>query len=232
MLMILTDLNIIKKKIKETYFFFLTKFLKIYNQKNIKSYLKKHNIAKLHLGAGKYYLPEWLNTDILLKSPDFVYLDVSKKFPIDQNKFDYIYSEHMIEHLCYKDCLNMLMESYRILKPGGKIRITTPDLDVLIKIYYNKDCEFQDYIKWSSKKNDLLSDESINVFNNFFQSWGHKFIYNKNFLKKKLLDIGFIKINFFNLSISEDKNFENLENIKRLPKNFLQIESFTIEAKK
>jgi len=220
-----------KKNLKLIHKLFFKSITKIYTPIKIKTYLKKNKIKKLHLGSGRNLKINWLNSDLEPKSLNAIYLDASKKFPFENNLIDYIYSEHMIEHLDYKSGLNLMCESYRVLKPGGKIRITTPDLDVLYEIYKNKDNFYDDYIAWSSKENFLFGN-SIEVFNNFFQNWGHKFIYNKNFLKKNLQKIGFKDLNFYKLNESNDFNLKNLENESRLPKNFLQIESFTIEGSK
>ena len=63
------------------------------------------------------------------------------------------------------------------------------------------------------------------------RNWGHKFIYSKNFLKINM-KIGFKNLEFFKILESKDENLKNLENTSRLPENFLQIESFTIEGVK
>jgi predicted SAM-dependent methyltransferase len=49
--------------------------------------------------------------------------------------FDYVFSEHMIEHVSYAEGLLMLRECLRVLKPGGRIRIATPSLEVLLDLY-------------------------------------------------------------------------------------------------
>ena len=47
----------------------------------------------------------WLNCDISPLSKDVIFTDVSKRFPFDDNFFDYIYSEHMIEHITFEEGL-------------------------------------------------------------------------------------------------------------------------------
>ena len=100
----------------------------------ITKYIKNNEIKKLHVGAGSRKIKDWLNTDIGNKKIIPV-VDVTKKFPFNDNIFDYIFSEHMIEHINYRDGLKMLNESYRVLKVNGKIRISTPDLQFLIDLY-------------------------------------------------------------------------------------------------
>ena len=71
----------------------LTKFM-------IDKYLKNNEIKKLHIGAGNRKIKDWLNTDIGNKSIMPV-VDVTKKFPFNTKTFDYVFSEHMIEHIKY-----------------------------------------------------------------------------------------------------------------------------------
>ncbi len=207
-------------------------FSKLYTPIVIQNYLSNNKILKLHIGSGKNVKDGWLNCDIEPLSTKVAYINVTKKFPLKDNTFDYVYSEHMIEHINHKDGLLMLNECFRILKPNGIIRITTPDIDNLIDIFHNDQNKYDDYINWSYEVNDLVNKSSIEVFNNFFQSWGHKFIYSKSFMKNHLENIGFKNLNFFNICQSGNDELKNLENIDRLPNNFLQIESFSIEGRK
>ena len=54
------------------------------------------------------------------------------RFDFPENTFDFIYSEHFLEHLFIDEALELLKESRRILKPGGVMRIVTPDADLRI----------------------------------------------------------------------------------------------------
>lgn len=222
----------IKNIIKSIYNFLWQIYSKVYSPIVIKKYISSNKIFKLHVGSGQNIMNNWLNCDIGPLSKDVIFTDVSKRFPFDDNFFDYIYSEHMIEHITFEEGLFMLKECFRILKPGGRIRITTPDLNTLIDILKNHESKYDDYIEWSFKYNSLVGKNSDEVFNNFMHNWGHKFIYTKNFLKINMEKIGFKNFEFFKVLESKDENLKNLENTSRLPENFLQIESFTIEGVK
>ena len=168
----------------------LTKFM-------INKYHKNNEIKKLHIGAGNRKIKDWLNTDIGNKSIMPV-VDVTKKFPFNTKTFDYVFSEHMIEHIKYQDGVKMLKESFRVLKSNGKIRISTPDLQFLIDLYLNEKDQLQkDYIEWSCKNYQLTEGSIVEVVNNYFQSWGHQFIYDKNTIENTLKAVGFTKIEFF-----------------------------------
>lgn len=46
--------------------------------------------------------------------------------PFDDNSFDIITSLAVVEHLTSETLMSLLMETYRILKPGGNFILTTP----------------------------------------------------------------------------------------------------------
>ncbi|CAA9217761.1 MAG: hypothetical protein AVDCRST_MAG93-305, partial [uncultured Chloroflexia bacterium] len=48
---------------------------------------------------------------------------------------DILYSSHMLEHLDRDSARRFLHEAYRVLKPGGAIRIVVPDFALLIDRY-------------------------------------------------------------------------------------------------
>ena len=57
-------------------------------------------------------------------------------------------------------------------------------------------------------------------------------IYDKKTIESTLKKAGFTKIEFFKINESNNAELRNLENDTRLPENFLQLESLTVEATK
>jgi predicted SAM-dependent methyltransferase len=64
----------------------------------MKDYLATHKIHKLHLGEGSNIIEGWLNTEVEPKGNGVYLLDASKPFPFHDCTFDYVFSEHLIEH--------------------------------------------------------------------------------------------------------------------------------------
>lgn len=56
-------------------------------------------------------------------------------FKCDDNSFDDIFSEHVLEHFYVDDAKNILKECYRILKPQCYIQLSIPDLHLCIQEY-------------------------------------------------------------------------------------------------
>lgn len=163
----------------------------------IKDYLASTETSKLQLGAGPTSLDGWLSTDIAPASDQVMYLDATNPFPFENDVFDYIYSEHMIEHISWHQGAFMLRECLRVLKPGGTIRIATPDLAVLIGLYGQDKTEMGEaYIRWITDR--FLSGIGVYkatfVINNAFRNWGHQFLYDADLMAMALQEAGFTDI--------------------------------------
>ena len=201
----------------------------------IESYFAEREIKKLHIGCGGNILSDWLNSDFFPYSDSILHLDATDTFLFATDTFDYIFSEHMIEHITYSNGLAMLRECHRVLRNNGKIRISTPDLQFLIDLYRDNKSKLQrEYIEWATDsfiKSAPYYDDTF-VINNFVRDWGHLFIYDEKTLRSSLEKAGFTKIIRCGLNESKDETLQNLENEKRMPKGFLKLESVTLEGTK
>ena len=197
-------------------------------------YITRSAPKMLEIGACGTLRPGWFSTDLNAR-PGVMAMDATKPFPIPRGSFDFIYSEHMIEHISFNDGQNMLRECHRILKPGGRIRIVTPSLGFLLRVIGTDAGELEKcYMNWSIAM--FVPEAKIQTpavfINNFVRAWGHTFIYDEATLAASLSDAGFT--NFWRMKISESDvpEFRNLESVNRLPPGFLELESMIIEAQK
>lgn len=197
----------------------------------IDEYLRNTAQPKLQLGCGGNFLQGWLNTDITLYSQEAVYLDLTQPFPIADSSFDRVFSEHAIEHIPYISGLHMLQESFRVLKPGGRIRISCPDFQFLIDMYTKPTELSEEYIR-ATNPSWAPFPSAIFTINNFVRDWGHQFIYDKPTLATSLLAAGFVDVTEHLVLESNDAAFKNLEVVNRMNPGFLQLESMTLEATK
>lgn len=56
----------------------------------------------------------------------FTQLDISEPLPFADGSVDWVYAEHLIEHVTMPVAVGWLREARRVLRPGGVLRITTP----------------------------------------------------------------------------------------------------------
>lgn len=208
----------------------------------MRRYMTIHEVRKLHVGCGSNYLESWLNSDLIPDNSNIVALDAAKPFPLPSASFDYIYSEHVIEHFSFTQQLNFLKESHRILKPGGKIRIATPDFDFLAQLAGNKKTEFEkEYLKWNFQTflkyipAQLMDMANLDVYviNNYFRDWGHQLIHNKSSLKSLLQYTGFQVLGFEKVRESSDPVLTGLENHgAMITETYNEYETMIVEAVK
>jgi predicted SAM-dependent methyltransferase len=91
----------------------------------------------LNLGCGHKYVksPEWLNADMLPVGEDVVRCNFLNGIPFDDNTFELVYHSHVLEHFAKNDGEKFIAECFRILKPGGVIRIALPNLEIIAREY-------------------------------------------------------------------------------------------------
>lgn len=201
----------------------------------ITKYFSTHGIRKLHIGCSTHILEGWLNSDLFPESKNILHLDATRPFSFRNEEFDYIFNEHMIEHILYESALYMLRECYRVLKKNGKIRISTPSLAFLIDLYTdNKSSVQKRYIERAAEasRRNIPHSEDVFVINNFFRDWGHQFIYDEKALFRSLEQAGFAGIIKCEINESKVEELRNLENDKRMPEGFLALETITLEGTK
>jgi predicted SAM-dependent methyltransferase len=189
----------------------------------------------LHLGCGVHPLTGWLNTDLGAHAPGIIRLDATRTFPFEDDVFDFVFSEHMIEHLPYHAADGMLAECFRTLKPGGTVRISTPDLAFLLALFGRPLTGIQQqYVDWSIRTFIRHAPRTAPVFvlNNFVRDWGHQFIYDEQTLRQSLEAAGFVDVVRCGLNDSRHAALRNLENESRMPPGFLRLETMTFEGTK
>ena len=180
----------------------------------IASYLASHQIRKLQLGTGANVLDGWFNTDAAPAGPNVFFVDTTRPFPFDDATFHYVMSEHHIEHLTYAEGLSALRECYRVLEPGGKLRIATPDLKVLLDLYSSPAGKLQDrYIRFITDSffPQVHKYDPVLVINNAFYNWGHRFLYDRVTLQDSMEEAGFVDITTATAGESDDEHLRGVE---------------------
>jgi predicted SAM-dependent methyltransferase len=106
----------------------------------------------LNLGSGRTPIPGWINTDINPFSGAELWMDLRDRWPIADDTVSVVYSRHCMEHFDEKDLSAILRQCYRVLKPGGGIRIGVPSLETAIQQYLRGDFSFAGWLDQSEPK--------------------------------------------------------------------------------
>ncbi len=102
-----------------------------------------------NIGAGSFSQPGWVNVDL----PSAHYgpqqrVDIAHDLmsladlPIETASADIVYCSHVIEHVTNAAVAKLLREAYRVLKPGGGLRLVTPDIELAHRNWQRGDREF------------------------------------------------------------------------------------------
>ena len=202
----------------------------------VAAYTVAHATRRLHLGCGHNLMDGWLNTDLQPLHPGVLFLDATTPFPIATASFDYIYSEHVIQHLPFRAGQIMLRECQRILKPGGVMRLSTPNLHCLATLLTEPDGAVQqEYTRLASEK--YIPDNTARlpafVVNNFFWDFIHQFVYDPPTMRHALERAGFGKITPVAIGQSADPNLAGLECHGRIVGDAInEFETMIFEAAK
>lgn len=95
----------------------------------------------LNVGAGDFRHPHWTNLDFGSdwyrghQTHAYVEYDLTagQPLPFPDASIELVYSSHTIEHVRDDAVARLLAEVRRVLRPGGGIRITCPDAELLLR---------------------------------------------------------------------------------------------------
>ncbi len=159
--------------------------------------------GRLHIGCGDLHLDGWINIDKFpTPAADYV-LDIRYGLPF--RDLDFVFAEHFVEHLSYREIERFLRECRRVLSERGVLRVSTPNLDWVYRTQYHLG-------EWSGE-----ADEVRDCFrlNKSFRGWGHQFLLNRATLHAMLRQAGFGEIRDCAYGESEHPELRRLERHER-----------------
>ena len=138
-----------------------------------------HRLMYRVTGARAYYSENEFCQ--LLGEHVFIHHNLAAGIPLEDEVADYIFSSHFFEHLYQNEASHLLTDCHRVLKEGGLLRISIPDLEYAIGLYKN-----------GEKENMLKSYFFVEDGDNDFSR--HKYMYDFDMLSAILSEIGFREI--------------------------------------
>jgi predicted SAM-dependent methyltransferase len=202
----------------------------------IRRYLLRHPVRKLQLGTGGSLLEGWLNTDQLPYSRKVAFLDATRPFPLPDASIDFILSEHHIEHISYPQATAMLRECARVLRPGGRIRIATPDLEQILRLYRDPGPKGQDYIRWMTDRflQEAPGYSPVFVINLCMRLAGHQFLYDGATLTSAMSAAGLVDVERLSPGFSRAPELYGIDSHEQFTQNAAvnEYETMVYEARK
>jgi ubiquinone/menaquinone biosynthesis C-methylase UbiE len=99
-------------------------------------------VRRLNWGCGTEPPGGWTNCDIKEGRGIDISCDIGEGLPLEDSSFDYVVSIHALPELPYPEIDPALAELRRVLKPGGPLRLSLPDLDKAIRAYREGDAGY------------------------------------------------------------------------------------------
>lgn len=179
----------------------------------VAAYLAAHSTRRFNIGCGGYGHEGWLNCDLDPLREDYLFVDATRPLPFPDACADRIFTEHMIEHLALDDAQRFLAECARVLKPGGLLRVATPDLDRFLSLFSGKDALGAAYESWLSNLYfpGIPYRTEAMVLNNMLSNFGHRFVFDERTMTLALEAAGFTAARRCAVGQSEHSDLRGLE---------------------
>jgi predicted SAM-dependent methyltransferase len=143
---------------------------------------------RVHLGCGDHRLEGWINVDLAPSGAVDAVVDCAGRLPFADRALAFLHCEDLLEHVEHEKGIAMLRECFRVLRPGGVLRILTPDLGALVQKVYLERGPL--HLAWCAAQ--LAADgpcQSLNM--HLRMNGGHRFVYDEPELRRTLEEIGF-----------------------------------------
>lgn len=133
-------------------------------------------MRKLNFGCGGNRLEGWENFDLDVP--------INKPLPFPDQCAQLILAEHVVEHVTHREAWDFFHECYRVLAPGGGVRIAVPDVE---RIWFNFNPEYGAAVKAGGHGDgSLVASVRAAIFEH-----GHQAIWNQSLLSVFLSCAGF-----------------------------------------
>ncbi len=91
----------------------------------------------LNLGCGATFHEDWINVDFVDHGGKVLAYDLRLGIPFADESFDVVYHSHVLEHMSKSWGEFFIAECFRVLRPGGLLRVVVPDLENIARTYLN-----------------------------------------------------------------------------------------------
>ena len=208
------------------------------NEKQLKKYFNENPVDRLHVGCGLTILPGWCNVLYernqeygqvkAVNGGSYLNYNLLKSWPWPEGSINYVAGAHFIEHIDLNHCLAFAKEAFTVLKPGGVIRLSCPDLEIYARNYVSNNEDFfkNEHIQKACVFKEAQTPSQIFAAKAYDSGGAHKWFHDFSSLKSVLERAGFSNVRKLTRLEGKVPDLEKLE----LPNR--EIESLYIEATK
>jgi predicted SAM-dependent methyltransferase len=146
-----------------------------------------------------------------------------ERLPFDDGSASLVYASHVLEHFDRLSYREVLKEWFRVLAPGGVLRLAVPDFAACASIYYEQ-----------GLKDGLTGLVGLIVGGQRDEYDFHKMIFDEPFLTKALLETGFSEVRRWDWRTTEHAEIDDYSQayLPHLDKEAGRLMSLNLEAVK
>lgn len=178
--------------------------------------------VKINLGCGTNKIKGWINHD--------QEVDITQRLPYRDGSVDFIFAEHVLEHVDYYKAVNFLRECHRILKPGGMIRLSVPSIENLSKVDPQSDVGKR-YVDFVHSRGWAPSKDLRGAMHALLYQHGHQAPWTQSLLMATLFFVGFKDTRVMLPGVSNIPELQGVEGHGRvIGEDFNRLESVIAEG--
>ena len=176
----------------------------------------------IQLGCGQHSLPSpWEDYDREV--------NIEKPLPFPTESARFIFAEHLIEHIPFTAGLAFLKECWRVLEPGGVLRLCFPDVTRFLELNGPRVEQYRLFLLSRGVRDSGPDD----VFRHIIEGSGHRSLWSSETCFPVLAALKFEEIAEYNYGDSEHAELRSIERHHfSVPESVAIAETTIIEATK
>lgn len=165
---------------------------------------------KIEIGGLKKR-PGWVVTNVNAVTRN--YLDATSRWPVEDGAASHVYSDNVVEHLPLAAGRAMLAEAHRVLRPGGRIRLVTPDIRRHVQLYLDGSTSVTGPVGNTYRSLGLVVEHPVDLIRIPIGEFGHHegYLYDFDTLRAELERVGFHSVTEVAPGQSEDPELNALD---------------------
>jgi predicted SAM-dependent methyltransferase len=165
---------------------------------------------RIQIGSGDRRLDGWLCTDIAWNAR--LHLDATKPWPVPDGSVSHVYADNVIEHVRMPAARSLLRHTLNALASGGAIRLATPDIERIARMYLADDETTQAHME-RNRRAGYAVHYPVDLLTNTYTEAGHYlgYLWDWTALSTELRAAGYTDVQRSETGDSADPLFRDLE---------------------
>lgn len=155
--------------------------------------------------------PGWLVVNVNAVARN--YMDATAPWAFEDESMSHVYADNMIEHVPLEAARAMLREAHRCLRPGGTIRLVTPDVRHHVDLYLRGREALTEELAGFYREIGVVVEHPVDLLRTPIGEFGHHsgYVYDFEAMDSELQRAGFSPARRCGLGESDDPVLRGLE---------------------